>query len=62
MCGVLYLAMTAPSANSHHLQKKRNRSKKSGKLGSPEAALPLPPDDGSASDSGAEYHDALPGE
>lgn len=57
----LPLAMTAPPASSHHLaQKKRvSRTKKPGKMGSPEAAMPLPPDDGSASDSGAEYHDAL---
>ena len=51
--------MTAPPANTHQLQKKKNsRGKKQMKMGSPEAALPL--EDGS--DSGDEYHDALPGE
>ena len=53
-------AMTAPPASTHHTQKKRNpRFKKPSKVGSPEAATPLPDDEGS--DSGDEYHDALPG-
>lgn len=58
----LFSAMTAPPA--HLSQKKRvSRAKKPAKMGSPEAAVPLPPvdddDEASASDSEAEYHDAL---
>lgn len=55
------VAMTAPPASTHQLQKKKvSRAKKSIKLGSPEAAVSLAVEDGS--DSGEEYHDALPGE
>ena len=54
------IAMTAPPANSHNQKKRNPRFKKPSKMGSPEAATPLPEDEGS--DSGEEYHDALPGQ
>lgn len=50
--------MTAPPASSHQ-RKRVSRAKKPAKMGSPEAPMPLPVDDASASDSEAEYHDAL---
>ena len=61
ICLCVVIAMDAPLADGKHLQKTRLvRGKRPGKQSSPRASVPLSVEEGS--DSGDEYHDALPGE